>query len=124
MVTTTHITIVNAVTVTRIPLSDVAEVVTQNGLQIRLVSGMRIGTICFGSSVLAMVTGNIRARRFGRRMAPYLAANHDISNNQADRGPGTQDSAVTRFRYAAAMLMVGCIAGSLLLGFAVHPASR
>ena len=81
-----EIVLFNLLSCTMIPARDIQEFITENGLQIRLRSGRTFGCLAYGSSVLAMMTGNLRAKRFARRAAavmPTLDPSDDWRQDEA-----------------------------------------
>ena len=91
-----------------VPMREIIGVVDDNGFAAKLVSGRTVGSMAFGSSLVAMVTGNRRGRRAGRRLlalhGPFATAN--VSWHQ--------DDTRTRIRFemiSLAVTIVGLMVG-------------
>ena len=94
----------------RVPLTEVVGVAADNGFAAKLQSGRTIGSMAFGSSVIAMITGNRRGKRAGKRLLALLGPNND------DVTAWRQDTATTRARFE--MIGVGLAVAVAMVGYA------
>jgi hypothetical protein len=94
----------------RVPLAEIVSVADNNGFAAKLQSGRTIGSMAFGSSLIAMITGNRRGKRAGKRLLALLEPKHE------DETPWRQDTATTRPRFE--MIGVSLAVLALMVGYA------
>jgi len=84
---------VNTLTRTTVKPNEIKEILTENGLQVRLTSGRAFGSLAYGPSLLALITGNRRAKRLGNRIVAVVG-------EPTPANTWTQDSARTFARWS------------------------
>lgn len=108
-----RIKIVNLFSVTEVGRQQVAQVELTSGMQVRLVSGRRLPVWPYSASVLAQVTGNRRAKRFGRRVIEFL----DLDDQQNE---WNQDTATTHVRRTTPIVTLALATLCLLLAVVIR----
>ncbi len=89
-----------------IPIAEIVGVDADNGMSIKVTSGRAIGSMAFGSSLIAMVTGNRRGKRAARRLGEI------VGTFTASGGNWKQDTVRPHPRWAMLGVGVGvtCVA--------------
>ena len=105
--------LVNLVRTATIPTSTIAQVDRNNGVQVVLTDGRRLGCIGYGSSLIALFTGNRR----GHRMAKVI---DDWLTEHPAAGDTSATVAQVRVRTEALVMPVVGLVVAPALGFALY----
>jgi hypothetical protein len=68
------IEVINPLVLRRVPVSELVKVEHDDGLRLRMVSGRRIGSVAYGSSLLGVLLHYPRSVRAARRNEPRLSS--------------------------------------------------
>ena len=109
--------VINLLVVRRVPVSELVQVEHDDGLRFRVVSGRRIGSIAYGSSLIGELLHYPRSVRAARRIEDA------VGGNRATGGwPPPQDTVTSRLRVRAFVgtlaVVVVLVLGTVLLNVA------
>jgi hypothetical protein len=105
-----HVYVVSFLFTFVVPVEEIVALKADNGFGIQVVSGRVIDSMAFGSSLIAMFTGNRRGRRAARRLTelcgPFTAVfASDLAPGPRHRAGGPD---ATRSRIRLGMLSLAC----------------
>ena len=92
-----------------IPVAEIIDVSADNGMTIQVTSGRAIGSMAFGTSLIAEFTGNRRGKRAARRLAEIIEPFADDSSNW------TQDTVEPHPRWAVLRVTIVITGLAMLL---------
>lgn len=112
-----YIDVINLLVVRRVPVSELVQVEHDDGLRFRVVSGRRIGSIAYGSSLIGELLHYPRSVRAARRIEDAVGG-----NRPTDEWPPPQDTVTSKLRVRAFLgtlaVVVVLVLGTVLLNVA------
>ena len=97
------IDVIDPLVVRRVPVSELVEAEHDEGLRLRVVSGRRIGSVAYGSSLAGMILHYPRSVRASRRIEAAVGGFRDTEELPAWQ----QDSVTSKLRARAYLITLG-----------------
>jgi hypothetical protein len=108
------IDVINLLVVRRVPVSELVQVEHDDGLRLRVVSGRRIGSIAYGSSLIGELLHHPRSARAARRIEDAIGGYRATSEWPLPQGTVTSKLRVSAFLVTLAVDVV-LVLGTVLL---------
>jgi hypothetical protein len=108
------IDVINPLVLRRVPVSELVQVEHDDGLRLRVVSGRRIGSVAYGSSLLGVLLHYPRSVRAARRIETAIGG----LPHTGEPGTWRQDTVVSKLRIRAYLATLG-VNAALVLGTVV-----